>query len=210
MHKTISFFDLPREVRDQILFHHCGNKFIVASKNSHITQHLGRLVRWTPNTKTGVSLLDMSNRFEDTFPFLCRLRVSRQFYDEAVTMFYSTSDFHFQDLVPFHLLADNLPVRYQKLIRELGLKIPTKEVDQWRAMLRVKATYLSGLRRVRISIKKSPLKRPRFPDPEEFQLDLSISLSPLQKTTNSVPYRYPNLAWLLFWKRTRRVSPKLC
>lgn len=190
MHEMISFFDLPREVRDQILFHHCGNKTIAASKGSHTTLQLGRLVRWTPNSKTGAPLLDTSNRCKDTFPFLCMLKVSRRFYDEAVTMFYSTSDFQFRDLVPFHILVDQLPVRYQKLIRELHLHMPTKEADQWRAMLGVKATYLSGLRKVRISINMGPFKRPRGLDPEEFRLDSSISLSSLQETTISVRYRY--------------------
>ena len=190
MHEMISFFDLPREVRDQILFHHCGNKLIATSKNSETTLQIGRILIWMPHSKSGISLLDNSRGFEDTYAFLCMLRVSRQFYDEAVTMFYSTSEFHFRDLVPFYLLVDKLPIGYQKLIRELHLNMPTKEVDQWRAMLGVKATHLSGLRDVHICINMGPPERPRLPEPEEFRLDSSMSLSLLQKTTISVQYRY--------------------
>jgi len=190
MHEKISFFDLPREVRDQILFHYCSNKLVATSKKQLSTLHPGRFIQWMPDNRSNSSDRGFPRRSEDTFALLSALRVSRQFYDEAVTMFYSTSKFRFEDLVPFYLLVDKLPIGYQSLIQELHLDMSTEEVDQWRAMFLMKATYLSGLRNVQIRIDKQKLPRAAFTDVADLQLDSSISLSLLHKTTISIQYRY--------------------
>jgi len=190
MHEMISFFDLPREVRDQILLHYCGNKLVATSKKQRTSRQLGRLIKWMPEKKSEFSHRDSPRCFEDTPALLCTFKVSRHFYNEAATTFYSTSRFHFQDLVPFYLLVDKLPIGYQSLIQELHLNMSAKEVDQWRAMLGVKATYLSGLRDVRIGIEIGTFTRPKFSEPVIFRLESSITLSSLRDTTVSVQYRY--------------------
>lgn len=87
-----NFFRLPREVRDQILFHFCGDKLVFIDKK--IPPLDGDATVSSGNRKQPLPYVKARG-------FLCGLQISHQFYEEAAEMFYSSSKFMFDDIVPF-------------------------------------------------------------------------------------------------------------
>ena len=88
-----------------------------------------------------------------TEALLNMLRVSHQYYNEAMVAFYSSSCFYFKDVVPFLSLLDRLPIDYQNLIRELNVYIFVDEVQEWSKLFKHRAAaHFPGLRNVRITI----------------------------------------------------------
>lgn len=104
-----AFFELPREVRDQILNHFCGDRYVSVSTCRH---H------------------DPTHELP-TLPFIKNLGVSRRFYEEAISIFYSTSEFVFTDIKPFRRLLGELDICHQSRFQELTLFILATEVDEW-------------------------------------------------------------------------------
>jgi len=191
MHELPSFFDLPREIRDQILFYFCGDKYVTTSKPDPPFWHCGKLRQMAFDGNSRFSDRDLPRYFEPTAALLSMLEVSHQFYDEAVAAFYSRLEFHFRDVIPFGRLLATLPIEYQTCIRELDLHISTEEVDQWLAILKEKAaTHLSGLRTVHITIEIRTVPYTSFKNFNNLCFNTSKSLPLLREAIISIQYHY--------------------
>ena len=93
----LTFFDLPREIRDLIYFHHCGNRSIPAP-----TPNLAAVPsRKRQFISTTHSLQEIHARNSLGTMFLDPLKVSRQFYAETTLALYSTSRLRFNGINDF-------------------------------------------------------------------------------------------------------------
>lgn len=151
------YFKLPREVRDMILFYHCGNNFVYTQGKPHLAMDQSMPWRARRHPNSTISIVDRTPLHprirEIPSGFFSRLGVSRQFYEEAATMFYKSTTFSFEDNVRLKALLNKLPERYQNLIRVLTFDISVEEADTWKEFLRKRGpVLLSGLRKVDIRV----------------------------------------------------------
>ena len=207
--KHLTFFQLPREVRDEILFYFCCDKEVIINKKKppppwHDSKRGkrrkgGKPVRYylgeDPRISSGTR--QQPCPYVRATQFLPDLQVSHQFYEEATAVFYSSSIFLFEYIVPFRSFLERLPIRYPNLLRELTLSITVREVDTWQDYLEGKAaTHLAGLRNIHIQVEVPTIPWASFKDPADYSIDLtdlvitsSTSLPLLQKALISTVYR---------------------
>ena len=147
----ITFFDLPREIRDKIYFYLCGDQIIYLYMLDGVrdlyssTQYrrLGTVIargppvecmQRLPSRKTRYGLL-MPAMIMKSLPFLCR-----QTRREAMHVLYSTSTFHFHDRETFLRFNYLLPLALRHQIRAIGLNLkllPTGSgrFDEWKPIV---------------------------------------------------------------------------
>ena len=167
---TFPFFELPGEIRDQILCYYAGNKYVKTyerkpppkkprkKKDKQGKPHAQQVSR--QNKFDGTSMYtDREWGYHDrVLDLLDTFRVSHQFYHEATTAFYSSSEFIIRDeLLPFLRLVRSLSISYQNCIRELNITITYNEAEDLRKAFKENAkSNFSGLRNVHIGIEVLP------------------------------------------------------
>lgn len=163
------FHKLPREVRDQVFCYVWGNESVFTGERPIYDEPTrGQSGQRRSDWKvTGHKpLVYLEDPQDDQVPvitpasFFSQLWVSRQFCTEAMNIFYTTSNFEFDNIEPFRRLLNQAPFAYQQLIQNLTIYIPfpyervgNPVFDEWLALLKQHApTHLSGLRRLRIYV----------------------------------------------------------
>ena len=165
---TFPFFSLPREVRDHILHYHTGNKHIMTAKRRSSAFTYDNLIPQETITEKFLLLeenpITLNSTHQFTISLLTALRVSHQFYDEALTAFYTTSDFTFKCYKPLYdRFLTRVPLTYQNQIQNLYLQIWPGQYDEWREALQQKAgSCLIGLRKIAVVVEVPMLKGPPF------------------------------------------------
>ena len=143
------FFQLPREIRDQIYLFLCGYNKIKSVRD------------W----KKGLKVVKMSSgppehwespSWKNTASQLQQLQVSSQFYKEAATILYSSSRFDFGEPKSVAHFLSGLHPKFQSRIRLLHLTISASQPDLqlWRKLFKEYAvTRFPSLRVIRIDVR---------------------------------------------------------
>ena len=117
------FFQLPREIRDQIYLLLCGYNEIVGRTYADKGSTVIRIASELPEHWQGSSWKSMASQLQ-------QLQVSRQFYEEAAMIFYSSSSFEcFSNPGSFAPFLSALHPKFQSRIRHLSLKIDATQTD---------------------------------------------------------------------------------
>lgn len=132
------FSMLPREVRDPILFYLCGDQHVV---------YYNGLCKYEDQTGRHRRLMGIKY-------LIANFTVSRRFYDEAMTILYTTSTFEFGTHVSsFDRLLHTLPVQYSNRIRKLKIWMKAGDVEVWCEALKENASsHLAGLWNIEIMV----------------------------------------------------------
>ena len=187
---SFAFFNLPKEIRDQIMLDYAGNKDVTSLKIVQLPWPRKRNEKGEPCRDNHTIFFDSHSLFHHiksgrwnphcfhTVPdLLSSYMVSRQFYQEAAMAFYSSSMFWFQeDFLPFSRLLNALPMSHQNRIRVLEFDINVtsrEEVERWRLALEENvASHFPSLREVVICMKIN-----RLPFEVHGNMELTLSCS---------------------------------
>lgn len=171
------FFQLPREIRDRILFYFCVDRFITKWK-----QNTARWFDKKPRKGDHNNRSILDDRRPPRYPLeharkiLDSLTVSHQFYGEAIAIFYASSKFRIFYIWHLWNLWDRLPIVYQQSIRELELDFWVDDADIWRMDWKERAaTHFSGLRGLRIWVTVPTTQYGVFEKPFDASLQESSS-----------------------------------
>ena len=141
------FFRLPRETRDKIYFFICGDQKMSSSAVSQLLQS-------TTGPPVYRNCQQPSEATTDRFD-IRRLVVNRQFYDEAASIFYSTTYFNFNNNWALSRFLGTVPPWHLSKIRRLELYScdTTTDVAEWKGMIwSPLVKKLSGLRCLYIDV----------------------------------------------------------
>lgn len=145
MAATFPFFELPREIRDEIYRHVCGSKSMIIA-----VWMRGQVLRGATIIK--YPKYNAHNSPYEVIPFLRQLQASSQFYQEALSIFFADCqfDFHISEATT-HPLSYELPSLFQSNLR--NLKITLWNGDRCDMLGRSAMSRLSQLRVLTISIR---------------------------------------------------------